>query len=86
MIESIKLFPTVQASGYPDQHDLAQKKLEKQEEVNKTLELAKKKQVQLQDIGFEIYCKKIRNMTLFIDLYRQISATFSLYSSMMPIF
>ena len=42
MIESIKLFPTVVASGYPDQHDLAQKKLEKQEEVNKTLELAKK--------------------------------------------
>ena len=69
MIESIKLFPTVQASGYPDQHDLAQKKLEKQEEVNKTLELAKKKQVQLQDIGFEIYCKKITQERIRIEIF-----------------
>jgi hypothetical protein len=69
MIESIKLFPTVQASGYPDQHDLAQKKLEKQEEVNKTLELAKKKQVQLQDIGFEIYCKKVTQERIRIEIF-----------------
>ena len=69
MIESIKLFPTVQASGYPDQHDLAQKKLEKQEEVNKTLELAKKKQVQLQDIGFEIYCKKVTQDRIQMEIF-----------------
>jgi hypothetical protein len=69
MIESIKLFPTVQASGYPDQHDLAQKKLEKQEEVNKTLELAKKKQVELQDIGFEIYCKKVTQERIRIEIF-----------------
>jgi hypothetical protein len=69
MIESIKLFPTVVASGYPDQHDLAQKKLEKQDEFNKTLELAKKKQVQLQDIGFEIYCKKITQERIRIEIF-----------------
>jgi hypothetical protein len=59
MIETIRLFPTVQASGYPDKHDLAQAKLEKQHEVNKTLEVSKQKQTELQDIGFEIYCKKV---------------------------
>lgn len=69
MIESIKLFPTVVASGYPDQHDLAQKKLEKQEEVNKTLELAKKKQVELQDIGFEIYCKKVTQERIRLEIF-----------------
>ena len=69
MIETIRLFPTVQASGYPDQHDLAQKKLEKQEEVNKTLELAKKKQVQLQDIGFEIYCKKVTQERIRMEIF-----------------
>ena len=47
MIETIRLFPTVQASGYPDKHDLAQKKLEKQHEMNKANELAKQKQTQL---------------------------------------
>ena len=41
MIETIRLFPTVIASGYPDKHDLAQAKLEKSQEVNKRLEIAK---------------------------------------------
>ena len=59
MIETIRLFPTVQASGYPDKHDLAQAKLEKTQDTNKTLEVAKQKQTELQDIGFEIYCKKV---------------------------
>ena len=69
MIETIRLFPTVQASGYPDQHDLAQKKLEKQEEVNKTLELSKRKQIQLQDIGFEIYCKKVTQERIRMEIF-----------------
>jgi hypothetical protein len=69
MIETIRLFPTVQASGYPDKHDLAQKKLEKQHEVNKANELAKQKQVQLQDIGFEIYCKKTVQDRLRMEIF-----------------
>ena len=69
MIETIRLFPTVQASGYPDQHDLAQKKLEKQEAVNKTLELSKRKQIQLQDIGFEIYCKKVTQERIRMEIF-----------------
>ena len=47
MIDTIKLFPTVQPSGYPDRHDLAQVKLEKQHEMNKVNEVAKLKQSQL---------------------------------------
>jgi len=70
MIETIRLFPTVQASGYPDQHDLAQKKLEKQHEVNKALEVAKQKQVQLQDIGFEIYCNKTVQDRLRMEIFQ----------------
>jgi len=69
MIETIRLFPTVQASGYPDMHDLTQKKLEKQHEVNKALELAKQKQVQLQDIGFEIYCKKVTQERIRMEIF-----------------
>ena len=69
MIETIKLFPTVQASGYPDKHDLAQVKMEKQQEVNKTVELSKQKQVALQDIGFEIYCKKVVQERLRMEIF-----------------
>ena len=69
MIESIKLFPTVQPSGYPDKHDLAQAKLEKQQQVNKTLEVAKQKQTELQDIGFEIYCKKVVQERLRMEIF-----------------
>ena len=70
MIDTIKLFPTVQPSGYPDRHDLAQKRLERQHEVNKSNELAKKKQIQLQDIGFEIYCKKSVQERLRMEIFQ----------------
>ena len=69
MIDTIKLFPTVQPSGYPDKHDLAQKKLERQNEANKIVELAKQKQTQLQDIGFEIYCKKVVQERLRMEIF-----------------
>ena len=70
MIDTIKLFPTVQPSGYPDKHDLAQAKLEKQQEVNKAHELAKQKHTKLQDIGFEIYCKKSVQDRLRMEIFQ----------------
>ena len=70
MIETIRLFPTVQASGFPDKHNLAQVKLEKQQQVNKTLEVAKHKQTELQDVGFEIYCKKVVQNRLRMEIFQ----------------
>ena len=70
MIDTIKLFPTVQPSGYPDRHDLAQVKLEKQHEMNKVNELAKQKQAQLQDLEFEIYTKKIVQERLRMEIFQ----------------
>jgi hypothetical protein len=70
MIETIRLFPTVQPSGYPDKHDLAQAKLEKQQDVNKTVEVAKQKQTELQDIGFEIYCRKVVQERLRMEIFQ----------------
>jgi len=70
MIETIRLFPTVVASGYPDKHDLAQAKLEKTQDTNKTLEVAKQKQTELQDIGFEIYCKKVVQERLRMEIFQ----------------
>jgi len=70
MIETIRLFPTVQASGYPDKHDLAQAKLEKTQDTNKTVEVAKQKQTELQDIGFEIYCKKVVQERLRMEIFQ----------------
>jgi hypothetical protein len=69
MIDTIKLFPTVQPSGYPDRHDLAQVKLEKQHEMNKVNELAKLKQSQLQDLEFEIYTKKVVQERLRMEIF-----------------
>ena len=69
MIDTIKLFPTVQPSGYPDKHDLAQAKLEKQHEMNKANELAKQKHTQLQDVGFEIYCKKVTQERIRMEIF-----------------
>ena len=69
MIDTIKLFPTVQPSGYPDRHDLAQEKLEKQQEMNKANQLANQKQTQLQEIGFEIYTKKVVQERLRMEIF-----------------
>ena len=70
MIDTIKLFPTVQPSGYPDRHDLAQVKLEKQHERNKANELAKQKQTQLQDLAFAIYTKKAAQERLRMEIFQ----------------
>jgi len=70
VIDTIKLFPTVQPSGYPDRHDLAQVKLEKQHEMNKANELAKQKQVQLQDLAFAIYTKKAAQERLRMEIFQ----------------
>jgi hypothetical protein len=70
VIDTIKLFPTVQPSGYPDKHDLAQVKLEKQHEMNKANELAKQKQVQLQDLAFAIYTKKAAQERLRMEIFQ----------------
>jgi hypothetical protein len=70
MIDTIKLFPTVQPSGYPDKHDVAQVKLEKQHEMNKANELAKQKQTQLQDLEFEIYTKKVVQERLRMEIFQ----------------
>jgi hypothetical protein len=70
VIDTIKLFPTVQPSGYPDRHDLAQVKLEKQHEMNKANELAKQKQTELQDLAFEIYTKKVVQERLRMEIFQ----------------
>jgi len=70
VIDTIKLFPTVVPSGYPDRHDLAQVKLEKQHEMNKANELAKQKQVQLQDLAFAIYTKKVVQERLRMEIFQ----------------
>ena len=70
MIDTIKLFPTVQPSGYPDRHDLAQVKLEKQHERNKANEVAKQKQTELQDLQFEIYTKKVIQERLRMEIFQ----------------
>ena len=70
MIDTIKLFPSVQVSGYPDRHDLAQVKLEKQHEMNKANELAKQKQTELQDLAFEIYTKKVVQERLRMEIFQ----------------
>jgi hypothetical protein len=70
VIDTIKLFPTVQPSGYPDRHDLAQVKLEKQHEMNKANELAKQKQTELQDLAFAIYTKKVAQERLRMEIFQ----------------
>lgn len=69
-IDTIRLFPMVQPSGYPDKHDLAQAKLEKQQQVNKTNEVAKQMRTEIENVGFEIYCKKVVQERLRMEIFQ----------------
>jgi hypothetical protein len=69
-IDTIRLFPMVRPSGYPDKQDLADAKLEKTQQVNRTNQIAKQRQTELQDIGFEIYCKKVVQERLRMEIFQ----------------
>jgi hypothetical protein len=77
IINTIRLFPMVQPSGYPDKHDLAQAKLEKTQQVNKTNAIAKQRQTEIENLGFEIYCKKVVQERLRMEIFQ--NRTLDLY-------
>jgi hypothetical protein len=76
-IDTIRLFPMVQSSGYPDKYDLAQAKLEKTQQVNKTNAIAKQRQTEIENLGFEIYCKKVVQERLRMEIFQ--NRTLDLY-------
>jgi hypothetical protein len=70
MIDSIRLFPMVQPSGYPDKSDVADKKMEKQQELQRTMLEQKNMQIAIQDLAFEIYTKTAEQEKLRLEIFQ----------------
>ena len=69
-IDTIRLFPMVIPSGYPQAHDLVQRKMEKQQETARAELDQKKIQIAIEDLAFEIYQKNAEQAKLRIEIFQ----------------
>ena len=70
MIDSIRLFPMVQPSGFPDKSDVVDKKMEKQQEFQRTQLEQKNMQIAIEDLAFEIYTKTAEQEKLRLEIFQ----------------
>jgi hypothetical protein len=68
-MDAIRLFPMVRPSGYPDKTDALERRVEKHHEEYRALLEQKKAQDKIQDIGFEIYTKKVVQERLRMEIF-----------------
>ena len=69
-IDTIRLFPMILPSGYPQAHDLVQRKMEKQQETARAELEQKKTQIAIEDLAFEIYTKSAEQAKLRIEIFQ----------------
>lgn len=69
-IDAIRMFPMILPSGYPQEYDLVERKMLKQQETARA-ELEKKKtQIAIEDLAFEIYQKNAEQTKLRIEIFQ----------------
>jgi hypothetical protein len=64
------MFPMVIPSGYPQAHDLVERKMEKQQEMQRAALEQKKIQTAIEDLAFEIYAKNAEQTKLRIEIFQ----------------
>lgn len=69
MIDKITLFPIVDATGYPQKTDGTQRRLEKFQEEHRAVLKAIKVERKLDDLLFELYCKKAEQQEIRLEIF-----------------
>ena len=69
MIDKITLFPIVDATGYPQKTDGTQRRLEKFQEEHQAVLKAIKVERKLDDLLFELYCKKAEQQEIRLEIF-----------------
>jgi len=69
-IDTIRMFPMILPSGYPQAHDLVERKMEKQQETARAELDQKKIQIAIEDLAFEIYQKSAEQTKLRIEIFQ----------------
>ena len=69
-IDTIRMFPMVMPSGYPQEYDLVERKMLKQQEMQRAALEQKKIQIAIEDLAFEIYAKNAEQTKLRIEIFQ----------------
>ena len=69
-IDAIRMFPMVMPSGYPQEYDLVQRRMEKKLELERAALEQKKAQIAIEDLAFEIYSKNVEQSRLRIEIFQ----------------
>jgi hypothetical protein len=69
VIDSIRLFPLIEPSGYPQKVDATDRRVEKNQEDYQAFLRNKKAQQELQDLQFEIYTKTYEQNKLRLEIF-----------------
>lgn len=69
MIDKLTLFPIVDATGYPQKTDGTQRRLEKFQEEHQAVLKAIKVERKLDDLLFELYCKKAEQQEIRLEMF-----------------
>jgi len=69
-IDTIRLFPMIKPSGYPQEYDLVERKMLKQQEMQRAALEQKKVQIAIEDLAFEIYAKHAEQTRLRIEIFQ----------------
>jgi len=70
VIDKIRMFPLVDASGYPQKTDGTQRRIEKHQEEHRAIVKSAKAETELQDILFELYCKKAEQNKIRLEIFQ----------------
>lgn len=69
MIDKIRWFPIMDATGYPDKTDANQRRIEKHQEEYRAVIKAAKAEHKIQDLLFELYNKRAEQQILRLEIF-----------------
>jgi hypothetical protein len=69
-IDAIRLFPMIKPSGYPQEYDAVERKMLKQQEVQRAALEQKKTSMAIEDLAFEIYKMNAEQTKLRIEIFQ----------------
>jgi Spy/CpxP family protein refolding chaperone len=69
MIDKIRLFPMVDATGYPDKTDAFQRRVEKYQEEYRAVVKANKAERKIEELLMDLYNKRAEQQKLRLEIF-----------------
>lgn len=69
MIDKIRLFPMVDATGYPDKTDATERRIEKYQEEYRAVVKANKAERKIEELLMDLYNKRAEQQKLRLEIF-----------------